>query len=124
MKLKLLQLEVNNLVGGIPPSLGNLSSLTKFGVAYNNLEGNILDAIGQLNGLVLITISFNKLLGTIPSSLYNVSSLQTFSVSFNHLNGTLPANIGLNLPNLQIFYFATKEFFGPIPTSLCNATQL
>ena len=112
MKLKLLQLGANNLVGGIPPSLGNLSSLTHFGVAYNNLVGNIPDAIGQLNCLVFFTISVNKLSGTIPSSLYNVSSLQTFSVSFNQLNGTLPANIGLNLPNLQLFYFGVMSSLG------------
>ncbi|KAM3697691.1 hypothetical protein ACB098_06G132200 [Castanea mollissima] len=124
MKLKLLQLGDNNLVGGIPPSLGNLSSLKAFGVAYNNLVGNIPNAIGQLYGLVFFTISVNKLSGTIPSSLYNVSSLQIFSVSVNQLNGTLPANIGLNLPNLQLFHFGANEFSGPIPSSLFNATQL
>nr|XP_023899295.1 putative receptor-like protein kinase At3g47110 [Quercus suber] len=124
MKLKSLQLGKNNLVGGIPPSLGNLSSLTDFTVAYNNLVGNIPNAIGQLNGLVIFTITSNKLSGTIPSSLYNVSSLQIFSVSKNQLNGTLPANIGLNLPNLQTFYFGKNEFSGTVPTSLFNATQL
>ncbi|KAK4579508.1 hypothetical protein RGQ29_029256 [Quercus rubra] len=124
MKLELLWLGKNNLVGGIPSSLGNLSSLTQFNVAKNNLVGSIPNAIGQLNGLVFFSIFANKLSGTIPSSLYNVSSLQTFSVSVNQLNGTLPANIGLNLPNLQLFYFAGNEFSGPIPTSLFNATQL
>ena len=38
--------------------------------------------------------------------------------------GTLPANIGLTLPNLKLFEFGNNKFFGLIPSSLCNASQL
>ena len=44
------------------------------------------------------------------------------AIFFAVISGTVPANIGLNLPNLQSFYFVGNEFSGPIPTSFCNAT--
>ncbi|KAM4070429.1 hypothetical protein ACB094_12G165100 [Castanea mollissima] len=96
MKLEELVIHENNLTGGIPASLGNLSSVTILSTALNNLGGNIPDAIGQLKSLIVLAISGSK----------------------------LSANMGINLPNLQRLLFGGNEFSGPIPTSLCNATQL
>ncbi|XP_075648399.1 LRR receptor-like serine/threonine-protein kinase EFR [Castanea sativa] len=124
MKLEDLVIHENNLTGGIPPSLGNLSSVAYIDIGLNNLGGNIPDAIGQLKSLIGLGISSCKLSGTIPSSFYNLSFLQIASISGNQLSGTLPANMGINLPNLQRLLFGGNEFSGPIPTSLCNATQL
>ncbi|KAM3683685.1 hypothetical protein ACB094_12G165600 [Castanea mollissima] len=124
MKLKELVIHKNNLTGGIPPSLGNLSLVTMLRIGLNNLGRNIPDTIGQLKSLIVLAISSCKLSGTIPSSFYNLSFLQIASISENQLSGTLPANMGINLPNLQLLLFGANEFSGPIPTSLCNATQL
>ncbi|KAM7473848.1 hypothetical protein LguiB_021091 [Lonicera macranthoides] len=45
-------------------------------------------------------------------------------MAFNQLTGTLPANIGLTLPNLQIFGIGMNNFHGEIPGSFSNASQL
>ncbi|PON42857.1 LRR domain containing protein [Trema orientale] len=100
-KLVALILQTNNLTGGIPASLGNISSLGIFSVAYNNLVGSIPHELGRLKSLTFLAIGPNNLFGTIPFPLYNMSSMSTFSIAFNQINGTLPSNIGLMLPNLK-----------------------
>lgn len=51
-RLQELMLHVNNLSGTIPPSLGNITTLTKFGCAFNNVEGNIPTEFESLPGLI------------------------------------------------------------------------
>ena len=57
-------------------------------------------------------------------SLYNISDLRTIFAGGNRLNDTLPADIGLTLPNLRILSIGINKFFGPIPISPPNASQL
>jgi hypothetical protein len=40
------------------------------------------------------------------------------------LRGSLPPNVGLTLPNLEIFVGGLNSFTGPIPESLSNAFRL
>ncbi|RWR78761.1 LRR.XII-like protein [Cinnamomum micranthum f. kanehirae] len=47
-----------------------------------------------------------------------------FSVGDNQLHGTLPWNLGLTLPNLQLFYLTLNRLTGLIPVSLSNASLL
>ena len=42
----------------------------------------------------------------------------------NQLHGTLPENMGIALPNLQIFLVGVNNLSGTIPESLSNASQL
>ncbi|KAL4597962.1 hypothetical protein ACB092_11G026300 [Castanea dentata] len=123
-KLLVLWVKSNNLTGEIPPFLGNLTFLEYFSATYNNLEGNIPESFGHLKSLSTFAIGANKLNGTIPSPLYNISSISTLLIADNQLSGTLPTNIGLTLPNLKLFEISINKFFGPIPISICNASQL
>ena len=66
----------------------------------------------------------NYLSGTIPSLIYNISSIYYFSVTLNLLHGSNPPDVGLTLPNLQIFAGAVNSFTGIILASLLNASQL
>ena len=59
----------------------------------------------------------------VSSPFYNISSISVLGFTDNQLSGSLPANIGLTLPNLQVFDIALNEFFGTIPSSLCNASR-
>ncbi|KAM7469541.1 hypothetical protein LguiA_007724 [Lonicera macranthoides] len=123
-KLSLLDLRLNNLTGFIPASFGNLSSLTNISLAGNNIKGTIPSELGRLTSLVFISLTLNNLTGTIPSSLFNISTITDMRMAVNQLTGTLPANIGLTLPNLQIFGFGDNNFHGEIPGSFSNASQL
>ncbi|KAJ9160278.1 hypothetical protein P3X46_025692 [Hevea brasiliensis] len=123
-KLVALLLGSNNLQGKIPRSVGNLSSLQGFFVTYNHMEGNIPNELGQITSLTKLGVGANNLVGSIPSTLYNISSIVALSFADNQLHGRLPANIGLTLPNLQIFQIGVNQFHGSIPDSLTNASQL
>ncbi|XP_057990709.1 putative receptor-like protein kinase At3g47110 [Hevea brasiliensis] len=100
----------------------NLSSLQRFSVASNHMEGNIPNEMGRITSLTLLAMGDNNLVGSIPSTLYNISSIAMLSVTQNQLQGKLPANIGLTLPNLQIFEIGMNQFHGSVPVSWTNAS--
>ncbi|KAL6211818.1 hypothetical protein ACLB2K_017041 [Fragaria x ananassa] len=130
-KLVHLNLTKNNLTGGIPPSLGNLSSsLAVLTLASNNLVGNVPEETGRLRSLSFFSITSNNFSSTIPRSLFNISSLNVFSLSGqNNFVGQVPSIFG-NLPNLQQLNFESNNLginssndLGFI-TSLSNCSNL
>ncbi|XP_060670989.1 putative receptor-like protein kinase At3g47110 [Ziziphus jujuba] len=123
-KLVQLDLDSNNLEGNIPHSLGNISSLEVLRLGSNYLEGHVPPSLGQLKNLVTLIISLNNLSGEIPESMYNLSCLRVTSFSCNGFEGRLPLNIGLTLPNTEVFLVAANNFSGSIPISFSNASNL
>ncbi|KAK2657042.1 hypothetical protein Ddye_010094 [Dipteronia dyeriana] len=90
----------------------------------NKLHGSIPNELGKLSGLGYFQLYGNNLSGMIPSSIYNISSIYYFSVTRNQLHGQLPLDVGLTLPNLEIFAGGVNSFTGRIPVSLANASKL
>ncbi|XP_062022933.1 probable LRR receptor-like serine/threonine-protein kinase At3g47570 [Rosa rugosa] len=119
-----LWLDTNILTGSVPAWLGNFSSLYAFSFGKNNLQGSIPSELGGLTSLRRFVLADNKLSGIVPSSIYNISSLYTFNVASNHLHGELPPNVGITLPNLEVFVGGVNNFTGNIPVSLSNASRL
>ncbi|KAF7145109.1 hypothetical protein RHSIM_Rhsim04G0048500 [Rhododendron simsii] len=120
-----LYVSKNNLTGGIPLSIGNLTSLEELRASYNPLGGSIPDALGQLGNLKILGLGATQISGTIPPSLYNLSLLQILSVPFNYqLRGSLPPKFGLMFPHLQVLQLYKNQFDGPIPLSISNSSQL
>ncbi|XP_028126188.1 putative receptor-like protein kinase At3g47110 [Camellia sinensis] len=122
--LSILTLGDNRLTGTIPLSIGNLSNLRLLCLPYNNLEGSIPTQLGQLSKLEFLQLSVNNLSGMVPTSLYNISSIYYFSIADNQLHGILPPDLGLTLPNLQVFFVSLNQFYGQIPSSIANAKGL
>ncbi|KAI7741071.1 hypothetical protein M8C21_006473, partial [Ambrosia artemisiifolia] len=114
----------NGFTGGIPYFLANLTSLKLISAAYNHFGGSIPHALGQLHNLQGIGFAICKLDGMIPSSLYNLTSLRDLSLSDNQISGDLPKDIGLLLPNLELFQIAENRFTGTIPFSFSNCSNL
>ena len=54
-----IELDNNNLVGTIPPELGNLSSLRTLGLARNSLTGPIPPELGNLSSLGYLNLYNN-----------------------------------------------------------------
>ncbi|XP_062155284.1 probable LRR receptor-like serine/threonine-protein kinase At3g47570 [Alnus glutinosa] len=124
-KLKTFAVDHNLLTGSIPPSLGNLSSLEQLYLPLNNIGGSIPSVLGQLMNLTAIAFSLNQFSGTIPPSIFNISSITILDVGYNQIQGSLPWDLGITLPNLQIFYVARNKFTaGSIPHSISNASNL
>ncbi|XP_027939862.1 probable LRR receptor-like serine/threonine-protein kinase At3g47570 isoform X2 [Vigna unguiculata] len=123
-RLNKLLLGVNDLVGTIPPSLGNLSSLQNIFLARNHLVGSIPHVLGRLSNLKIVNLALNSLSGVVPDSLYNLSNIQILALANNQLSGILPSKMQLGFPNLQAFLFGANQFSGTFPSSVFNITGL
>ncbi|XP_058202855.1 LRR receptor-like serine/threonine-protein kinase EFR [Rhododendron vialii] len=113
-RLIILYLRENNLTGGIPPSIENLTSLENFGAVYTPFGGIIPNALGQLKYLTFLGLGGTQISGTIPPSLYNLSLLDTLSLFDNRLSGSLPLTFAFIFPELRILRLYVNQFNGPI----------
>lgn len=109
-----IELQDNNLVGTIPSSLKNITSLSELILINNNLSGPIPSEIGDLSDLTRLALGGNQLSGSIPSSLGNLSSLQFLYLQENQLDGVIPTQFS-NLTNAVQILLYNNELTGPIP---------
>src|SRR5450755_1157933 len=105
-----LALGRNNLVGTIPFTIGNLTSLTNLNLSFNRLTGGIPTALSNLqNSLIQLNLSNNQFSGTIPSGFVNLINLNAFDLSANQLTGPIPAGFE-NLHGLISFKLDSNKF--------------
>ncbi|KAG2391219.1 uncharacterized protein HKW66_Vig0130200 [Vigna angularis] len=123
-RLNKLLLSGNDLVGTIPPSLGNLSSLQNISLARNHLVGSIPRVLGRLSNLKKLNLGLNTLSGVVPDSLYNLSNIQILALNENKLSGTFPSKLQLAFPHLRGFLVGENQFDGTFPSSISNITGL
>ncbi|GLU07796.1 hypothetical protein SLE2022_247430 [Rubroshorea leprosula] len=116
----------NNLVGSIPPAIGNLSKLTHLDLSNNNLINIVPVEIGQLTELQYVNLFNNSLNGSIP---YQVSYLQKvwyLELGWNYLTKPDWSKF-LDMPLLIHLGFsndALKLVFPPFITNCQNLTFL
>ena len=76
-----LQLSDHNLVGQIPPELGNLTSILELDLRANFLSGSVPYHLTDLKKLNAVSLALNFLTGHIPSQIGRlVSSILTFRI--------------------------------------------
>ena len=85
-----LDFSCNNLTGGIPPELGQLSKLHALNLSHNQLTGSIPHTFSNLTELESMDLSNNNLNGQIPPQLIELHFLEVFSVAYNNLSGRTP----------------------------------
>ena len=122
-----INLEANNVQGGIPQDLALLGFLTSLNLADNVLEGglpvslgtrmvtlqellldrNLLDAdvsaydfSGLADSLVLMDLSSNRLQGSLPESLWSLTTLEMLVLDNNAFTGALSGPGLAQLTNL------------------------
>ncbi len=78
----------NNLVGSIPPELGDLSNLEYLSLWKNQLNGSIPPELGGLSNLEILSLGRNALAGEIPPELANLSGLTALNLGYNMLTAT------------------------------------
>uniref|UniRef100_A0A0D3HMU9 non-specific serine/threonine protein kinase n=1 Tax=Oryza barthii TaxID=65489 RepID=A0A0D3HMU9_9ORYZ len=124
-RLRILELDRNELVGHIPASLANITTLNVFLCGGNLIEGGIPDEFARLSSLLVLDVGGNRLTSSrFPHAILNLSALTVVSLAVNHLSGEIPSDIGNSLPNLQGLALGMNSFYGSVPDSLMNASEL
>ena len=119
-----LSLFMNHLSGVIPKELANLTKLEKLHLHNNDsLSGEIPKELGNLSRLRVLYLGDNSLTGAIPPELGNLSQLEWLEVWGNELSGQIPKELG-KLSELKYLRMSGNDFTGGIPMELGNLTQL
>ncbi|XP_038690672.1 receptor-like protein Cf-9 [Tripterygium wilfordii] len=114
-----LSMESNNLCGGIPYSLSNLTKLDFLSLSRNKLVGPAPD-LSNLSKLVFLDLSANSLSGTISSSSFSFSSLQYLYLQNNHFTGGIEDFQSKSLREIDMSY---NKLQGPIPNSIFHLSK-
>jgi Leucine-rich repeat (LRR) protein len=121
--LQSLYLVNNELTGRIPDEFGNLKKLEYLGLSDNHLEGPLPQTIGGMTAMIDIDLSTNAITGEIPASIGNLTNATRISLASNRLSGQVPRDFG-SLLKLEILSLPTNELKGAIPPELGNITSL
>nr|KJB60475.1 hypothetical protein B456_009G307100 [Gossypium raimondii] len=122
-RIKALNLPNMNLIGTIPPELGNLSFLASLNLSGNGFHGDLPGELGQLSRLKLVDLSSNFFTGEIPSSFGRLNQVSDLVLSNNNLTGAIPPEIS-NLLNMRTLDLASNKLSGSIPSSIYNISSL
>ncbi|XP_028095703.1 receptor-like protein 43 [Camellia sinensis] len=113
----------NKLIGDIPLSICNSSSLKILDLSHNNMSGVIPQCLGN-STLSVLDLRVNGFHGTIPTfangelprSLANCRHMEILDLGNNKLNDTFPYWLD-SLPKLQVLILKSNRFHGPINSS-------
>ncbi|KAF4360063.1 hypothetical protein F8388_011300 [Cannabis sativa] len=121
--LQVLDLRSCSVIGSIPFSLGNLTTLTSLFLSRNNLTGIVPASLGQLSRLTVLDLAQNSLVGSIPSSFTSLRNLSVLDISSNSLLGSIPLGIG-TLYELRVLNLSSNNLSSSIPAQLGDLASL
>ncbi len=122
-RVKQIDLTRNNLVGVIPPEIGDLTAVTNLYLNENKLSGSIPPEMGNLTLCERLYLTNNQLTGAIPPEIGNLASVEYLYMGNNQFIGLIPPEIG-DLSNLSDFYLYGCQLTGSIPPEICNCKNL
>ncbi|KAH0714903.1 hypothetical protein KY284_007808 [Solanum tuberosum] len=126
--LKFFLLVGNQLIGKVPTSILNSTSIMEFGIDGNNFTGQV-PAFGNQKDLYWLGLAGNHfgngMLDDLKFmySLQNCTSLEQLIMENNNLGGVLPRYIG-NMPNLLRLSVGGNLIQGNIPTEILQLENL
>ncbi|KAJ0027684.1 hypothetical protein Pint_36316 [Pistacia integerrima] len=107
-----IDLSCNNLMGKIPPQIGNLTRIVKLNLSHNRLIGSIPKTFSTLKKIQRLDLSYNNLNGNIPPELVELNSLYVFNVAHNNLSGKTPRQTAKFITLGKISYEGNYLFCG------------
>ncbi|KAG6709464.1 hypothetical protein I3842_06G133600 [Carya illinoinensis] len=120
--MTVIDLSSNQLTGGIPFEMGELSQLRSLNLSHNSLTGSIPISFQNLTNVESLDLSHNKLRGKIPSELVGLTSLSTLSVAYNNLSGRIPFKKQFSTFGTQCYDNNPELCGGPLPRK-CSSTN-
>ncbi|KAF8020021.1 hypothetical protein BT93_G0650 [Corymbia citriodora subsp. variegata] len=118
-----LDLHSKNLLGVVPPHIGNLSFLRKVALSNNSFHSEIPSEFSRLLRLQKLFLDNNSFTGQIPSNLSHCSNLFKLVLDYNMLEGNLPAEFG-SLSKLRSLLIQVNNLMGNISPSFGNISSL
>ncbi|XP_073023963.1 tyrosine-sulfated glycopeptide receptor 1-like [Primulina eburnea] len=120
-----LWLPSRGLVGTIPTSILNLSSLSLLGLSHNGLSGPLPDGFfSSFNRLRVVDLSLNRLTGELALSDKLPAGIQVFNLSSNHFLGRIRSSFfQAQGSSLRSFDVSNNGFFGSIPSDVCGFSR-
>ncbi|TYI30201.1 hypothetical protein ES332_A05G369000v1 [Gossypium tomentosum] len=122
-RVESLQLSSLGLVGPLPSSLSNLTSLRTLNLSHNLFHGLFQLEFSKLSHLRHIDLRNNSINGTLPVSLSHCLNLKTLRLQGNKFSGNLPPQLG-NLQRLSILSISINNLTGSIPPTFGNLSSL
>ncbi|XP_073392928.1 uncharacterized protein [Physcomitrium patens] len=137
-KFEIVGLALRNaeIVGSLPPAIGNLTNLVTLTLTENRgLTGAIPEELGNLKSLFELDLHGNGFTGYIPRFFYDAFGfLQAIDLSDNQLKGQLPENNNFSFRTIQTMNVSKNlfsgdlshnEFTGALPTLVSpNQTKI
>ncbi|MBN1781116.1 hypothetical protein JW948_08340 [bacterium] len=121
--LQVLDFRQNSLTGAIPSSVVNLTELVSLNLGENQLTGHIPENLSALIHLERLLLYKNQLEGDIPASLWTLTQLTEIWLGDNNLTGSIPPAIG-SFAGLKWLHMQNNQLTGPLPSEINNLTQL
>ena len=92
-RVVVLNLTAKKLFGSIPPSIGNLTYLTRIKLGDNSFYGEIPQEVACLQHLQHLNLSLNSFGGKVPTNLSYCTQLRVLLVAYNNLVGKISDNL-------------------------------
>ncbi len=122
-ELRDLDLSYNGFFGTIPAQVSQLTELTRLHLGHNRLAGPIPTHLARLTNLQELLLFLNKFTGSIPHEFSRLTALEYLHLDGNQLKGTIPDSLG-ELANLEYLSLSDNQLKGFIPTAVLNLTKL
>lgn len=139
--LRELRLPACNVLGSLPPELGNAAALEVVDLgstapidgfdrfvfaptAVNFLTSTIPPALGALPKLRELVLTGNRLSGTLPHELSEARSLEVLDLAGNVLHGAEVPEALWAMPSLRRVYLSGNGFTGTISPRVAEASAL
>ncbi|XVF64421.1 hypothetical protein PTKIN_Ptkin09bG0168000 [Pterospermum kingtungense] len=122
-QLESIDVSSTQVIGSIPPSIANITSLIDF-IAYNCLiQGQIPASMMNLSRIEVLVLDMNNLTGEISPSISNLKSLQYLSLIQNSLFASIPSTI-CSISSLRYLALELNSFSGNLPDCIGQLRHL
>ncbi|KAJ6804291.1 polygalacturonase inhibitor-like [Iris pallida] len=111
-----------NLVGPLPRQLSKLKKLKTINIYNTNLSGPIPSFLSQLPALERLDMSASQFTGSIPPSLGSLAKLRYVDLSRNGLTGSVPPSLfsRLDRSTLATLNLRQNKLAGAVPRSFAS----